>query len=101
MTMAIEKPLEFWAVIVGMSVWIFTSTSRDETLFKRIAKTVASGVLAFGLATDVANYLSVQEGFAAVAIMAFGLISLDTATALISDRQFIKDLLARRFGGGK
>lgn len=100
MTM-INKPLEFWAVVAGMSLWIFTSTSQNETLLRRFSKTIASGILAFGLSTDVANYLEVQEGFAAVAIMAFGLIALDTATALVSDRQFVKDILRRRFGGDK
>jgi hypothetical protein len=32
--------------------------------------------------------------------MAFGMLALDVTTALIGDRQFVKELIAKRFGGG-
>ena len=36
---------------------------------------------------------------ATVIIMAVGLFALDTATALVADREFIKELVRRRMGG--
>ena len=93
-----DKPMSFWTLMVGMAVWVFMSTSHTETLFKRVGKTFVSGALAFGLSTDVANYLSIGEGPAAVAIMAFGLIFLDTATTVFSDRKFLTELIKGRMG---
>lgn len=37
---------------------------------------------------------------AALAIMAFALVLLDTITALFADREFVKDMVRRRVGGG-
>ncbi len=93
-----DKPMSFWTIMVGMAVWVFMSTSHTETLIKRVGKTFVSGALAFGLSSEVASYLSIGEGPAAVAIMAFGLIFLDTSTAIFSDKKFLTELIRGRFG---
>lgn len=67
---------------------------------KRLAKTAASALLAYGLADGVAPYVGGSPTFAAVLIMGFGLIILDVGTALLLDRDFIKELVRKKLGGG-
>jgi hypothetical protein len=93
-----DKSVSFWTLMIGMTVWVFMSTSPTESLVRRLGKTFVSAALAFGLSTEVASYLSVGEGPAAVGIMAFGLIFLDTATAVASDRKLLTELIRGRLG---
>lgn len=94
------KPWEFWAVVFGMAVYVATRDAEREALPKRIAKTLASALLAYGLAPEISPWTGENEIVAAVAIMAFGLIALDLITALLLDRDFIKELVRRKMGGG-
>lgn len=93
-----QKPLEYWAVLVGMVLWAAARDAEREAIWRRLVKTSASGFLAFGLTPTVAPYLRGSETAAAVAIMAFGLAALDLMTALLADRAFIKDLIRARLG---
>jgi len=94
------KSWEFWAVLVGMAVYVATRDAETESLSKRASKTAASALLAFGLAPELAPYVRGNEIAAAVLVMAFGLIALDLITALVLDREFIKELIRKRLGGG-
>jgi hypothetical protein len=96
----LNKPLEYWAVLIGMVLYAAARDAEREALWRRLAKTGASGFLAVGLSPDVAPYLRNSETLATVAIMAFGMIVLDVVTALLQDRAFIKDLIRKRLGGG-
>ncbi|WP_217701812.1 hypothetical protein [Pseudooceanicola sp. HF7] len=62
-------------------------------------KTAASAFLAYGLSPTIAPWTRDSEVLAALGVMALGLIALDTATGLISDREFIKEMIRRRIGG--
>jgi hypothetical protein len=95
------KSWEFWAVLLGMAVYVATRDAETESLSKRVSKTLASGLLAFGLAPTIAPWVRDNEIAAAVVVMAFGLIILDLVTALILDRDFIKELIRKRLGGGE
>lgn len=95
----LNKPLEYWAVLVGMVLYAAARDAEREPLVKRVVKTIASAFLAVGLSPSLAPYLRNSEAWATVAIMAVGLIVLDVGTAIVSDRQFIKDLIKARFGG--
>ena len=94
-----NKPLEYWAVLVGMVLYAATRDAEREPIWRRIVKTLASGFLTVGLSPSVAPYLRDSETLAAVALMAFGMLALDMATALVADREFIKELIRRRVGG--
>lgn len=96
----LNKPLEYWAVLIGMVLYAASRDAEKEALWRRMVKTVASAFLAVGLSPALAGYMRDSETMATVAIMAFGMMALDVATALIGDRQFIKDLIKTRFGGG-
>lgn len=96
----LNKPLEYWAVLIGMVLYAASRDAEKEALWRRVVKTVASAFLAVGLSPALSEYLRGSETAATVAIMAFGMLSLDVATALIGDRQFVKDLISKRLGGG-
>lgn len=83
-----------------MVLYAATRDAEREPLWRRGIKTLASAFLSFGLSPGLAEYLGISEILAAIAVMAFGLLALDTGTALISDRAFIKELIHRRMGGG-
>jgi len=97
----LQKPLEYWAVLIGMVLYAASRDAEREALIKRVVKTLASAFLAVGLTPSLAPYLRGSETAATVAVMAFGLLALDVATAIIGDRAFIKDLIRARLGGGR
>ncbi|MBT9383340.1 hypothetical protein KM176_05665 [Pseudooceanicola sp. CBS1P-1] len=92
------KSAEFWTVVCGMVLWAMVR-AESEPLHRRLVKTAASAFLAYGLSPTIAPWTRGSEVLAALGIMAVGLIVLDTATGLISDREFIKELIRRRIGG--
>ncbi len=96
----LNKPLEYWAVLIGMVLYAASRDAEKEPLVKRVVKVAASAFLAVGLSPSFAPYLRGSETAAAVAIMAFGLLILDVGTAIIGDRKFIQDLIKSRIGGG-
>ena len=96
----LNKPLEYWAVLIGMVLYAASRDAEKEALWRRVVKTVASAILAVGLSPTLAQYLRGSETAATVAIMAFGMLALDVTTALIGDRQFVKELIKARLGGG-
>lgn len=93
------KSWEFWAVIVGMAFYVVTRDAETESLAKRITKTLASALLAFGLSAEIAPYMGDNQIAGALCIMAFGLILLDLITALILDKDFIKSVIVKKVGG--
>jgi len=93
------KQIEYWAVLIGMAFYVASRDAETENISKRVGKTLASGLLAYGTSSEVSGYLGMGEGFAAILIMAFGLIVLDMGTALLSDKEFFKDLVKKKLGG--
>ncbi|MER5174006.1 hypothetical protein [Thioclava sp. GXIMD2076] len=96
-----SKPIEYWAVLAGMVIYVATRDAEREPLVKRLAKTAASAFLTVGLSPSVAPYVRGSEVLAAVAIMSVGLIVLDVLTAMVRDRDFLKDMIRKKLGGGK
>jgi len=94
------KSLEYWAVIIGMIFYVMSRDAEREPVARRAVKTVASAFLSFGLSPTLAPMARGSEVLAALAIMAFALVLLDTITALLADREFFKDLVRRRIGKG-
>lgn len=95
----LTKPPEYWFVLLGMVIYVATRDAERQPVAKRTAKTMASAALAVGLSGDVSRWLGIAESLATVGIMAFGMILLDVGTAIVSDRQFIKDLIRQKVGG--
>lgn len=98
----VDKPLEFWAALIGMIVYVAIRDAEQEPFWKRGAKTFASALLTLGLAPTTAVYLRNSEVLAAVLLMAFGMLVLDTLTSIGSNTEFIKDVIKLWIGrGGK
>lgn len=95
----LNKPPEYWFVLLGMVLYVATRDAEKQPVAKRTLKTLASAALAVGLSADASRWFGVSENIATVGIMAFGMIVLDVGTALISDRAFIKDLIRQKVGG--
>jgi hypothetical protein len=93
------KPFEYWAVLIGMSFYVATRDAEREAFSKRVGTTVASACRAWGLSPGLAVYTNDNETWAAVLIMGFGLLALDLGTAIIMDRDFIKEMIRKRLGG--
>lgn len=95
-----NKPIEFWLILAGMTLYVIARDAEREPVRLRLIKTAASILLTIGLAGDLAlRFPFLGEVGAAVMIMALGLFVLDMATALIQDRDFIKEVIRKRFGG--
>lgn len=95
----LNRPLEYWAVLVGMILYVAARHAESEAIWRRAAKTGASALLALGGSSDISARFGWPESLAVVAVMAFGLFLLDVGTALVQDREFIKELVKKRFGG--
>lgn len=93
------KSLEYWAVLVGMVLYVMSRDAEREPLLRRAVKTAASAFLSYGLSPTLAPLTRNSEVLAALATMALALVALDTVTALVADREFVKDLVKRRVGG--
>lgn len=97
----LNRPLEYWAVLIGMILYVAARHAETEAFWRRLAKTGASAGLALGGSNDLAQWVSIPESLAVVGIMAFGLLALDVGTAIVQDRDFIKDIVKRKLGGPK
>lgn len=93
------KEIEYWAILVGMAVYVVSRDAETESISKRFSKMFASGLLAYGTSSEISTYIGIGEGFAAIIVMAFGMVILDMGTALLSDKDFFKELVKKKFGG--
>ncbi|MCB5199013.1 hypothetical protein LGQ03_07155 [Loktanella sp. TSTF-M6] len=94
-----NKPIEFWCIVAGMLIYVATRSAENDPIMMRFAKALTAGLLAVGGSHEVAPYVRGSEVIAAVLIMAFAQLALDVGTAIFSDREFIKALIQKRFGG--
>lgn len=95
------KSIEYWFVLAGMVIYTILRDAESAPIKHRIAKTGASALLTIGLSPSISEYTWDSEVIAAVGIMALGLIVLDVATGLVSDQEYVKDIIRNRLGGGK
>lgn len=92
------KPIEYWAILCGMVIYVVMRDSERETLLRRIMKTATSALLAYGLSPALAPYFNGSENIAIIAVMSLGLIVLDTASAIFSEKDFLRKILYRVTG---
>ena len=90
-----DRSTEFWVALVAAAVYVFQN-SKEKPLATRSLMVASSAGFGFSLAPDAAKVLGIGETFAGVVIIVFGYVLIDLVTALISDRAFIKDMIARR-----
>lgn len=95
---ALNKPTEYWAILCGMILYVVMRDSERETLLRRLLKTMTSALLAYGLSPALSPYFNGSENVAIIAVMSLGLITLDTASAIFSEKDLIRKIIYRFTG---
>ncbi|WP_010137608.1 hypothetical protein [Oceanicola sp. S124] len=94
------RPYEFWiALLTGMLI-VF-ERHRDKPVFARAVIAAISGGIGFSMAPDLSEWLNRSETLAAMILTALGYLVIDVAASIIADRDFLKDFIKSRLGGGK
>ena len=91
------KPLEFYVAIAAAALFVYES-NKDKPFYSRFFVTIASAGFGFSLAPEVSEYMNGPLTITGLLITALGFLVLEIAAAVVSDRQFVKDLILRRFG---
>ena len=92
-----HKPLEFWvALAVGVLVVFHRNAEKSRTV--RVTLAAISGGMAYSLAPEIADWTGRSETLAAMVVGAFGYLFLDFGAALLSDREFLKEVIMKRLG---
>ncbi|WP_420415843.1 hypothetical protein [Marinovum algicola] len=94
-----DKPLEYWITVLGMLVYTGLHSAAGQHVMIRLARVVIAFCLGLGLSASLAPHVWGNEVLAALLLMAFGQIALEVVTGLISDREFIKEILRERLKG--
>lgn len=95
-----EFDWRYWSSLTAIALWVAIRDAERGPIIKRMIKIVSSGLLAYGAGPELAPYLNSSEITAAIVIMVLGHVALDLVTALFNDKDFIKDIIKRKLGGG-
>jgi hypothetical protein len=93
-----NKPAEYWAILCGMVFYVVMRDAERETILRRMVKTVTSALLAYGLSPALSTVFNGSENVAVIAVMSLGLITLDTASAIFSEKDFVRKVFLRFVG---
>lgn len=96
-----EKSVEYWLALIGAAIYVALRDSEKERPIRRVLKLLSAGAITLGLSNGLAEYMNIREAWAAVALMVLGQIMLDLLTALVGDRNFMKDLIRSWLGKGQ
>lgn len=95
-----EKPVEYWVALATGALIVY-ERQRCKPMVSRVLIAAISAGIGYALAPDVAEFTGRSEIIAIMLLTAFGYLIVDVATALIADREFLKDLIRARLGSGK
>lgn len=93
----LDKSLDFWIALAASTLFVYEK-SNDRPLLSRLALVAISAGLGYSLAPDVAGWTGRSETLAAVVLTTLGYLVLDFMSALVADREFIKEVIKARFG---
>jgi len=88
------KTVEWWLALASASLYVFLR-STDKPLTSRLTMTVISAGLGHTLAPEVAALTGHGDLLSLVLVTSLGYIALDFASALISDRALLIDLIRK------
>ena len=94
----LSKPVEFYVAIVAAAIYVYDSNS-ERPLKSRFLITISSAMFGFSLGPTLADYVGFPEIIAAFLVTAIGFLILEIGTALIKDREYVKEIIKRRLGG--
>lgn len=95
-----EKPFEYWiALLTG--VLIVIERNREKRMRARVMIAAISGGVGYVLTPEVAAWLGRSETIVIMILTALGYLLMDTAISVIADREFIREIIRSRLGGGE
>lgn len=95
-----NKPIEVWIAIIAAALYVFESNN-ERAFFSRLLMTLCSAALGLSLMADLSQYTGLPETITGLLVTAFGYIVLEIGTALVKDRDFVKEVIRKKFGGDK
>lgn len=95
----IDRPVEFFiALFTGMAV-VF-ERHKNKPLLSRTLISSISGGIGYSFAKDFAEMTGRSETLCVMLLTAVGYLLIDSAMSLISDREFLKQIVLSRIGKG-
>lgn len=98
--MMFEKPLTYW-IALATGALIVIDRHRGKPYRARALIAAISAGIGHTTAADVAAYFSRSETLAVMIMTALGYLIMDSLWALFSDREWLRDFIRSRLGGGK
>ena len=94
------KPIEYCvALVTGMLIVV--DRHRNKGALSRALVAAISGGIGHSLSADFAAWTGRSETLAVMILTAVGYLLMDTLMALVSDREWIKEILKSKLTGGK
>lgn len=94
-----DKPFTYWVALITAMALVFERHKGKSAISRLLIMSISAGI-GHSLAPDVAAYLQRSETMAVMILTPLGYALATTMMALVSDRQWIKDVLTARLGGG-
>ncbi len=95
-----DKPVEYWvAILTGAAIVV--ERHKGKPWYSRIMLAGISAGIGSTVAPDLAQWTGRSETIALMLSTAFGYLVLDIALSILADRDFVKDVVRARYGGGK
>lgn len=95
-----SKPIEYWiALVTGMLIVI--DRHRNKPALARALVAAISGGIGHSLSADFAAWMGRSETLAVMILTATGYLVMDTLMAVVSDREWLKEIIKSRISGGK
>lgn len=95
-----NKPIEFWIALIAGAL-IVIERNREKKFPARILIAAISSGIGYSLAPMAAEWTGRGEVLAVMILTAFGYIVMDVVAGLVSDREFLKDVIRDRLGKGR
>lgn len=94
----LNRPIEFWVALMAGALLVYVR-HKDQRFVHRLIITVISSGIGFSLHEDVAAWSGRSETLVVMILTAFGYTVFNALGALFADKDFIRELLLRKFGG--
>jgi hypothetical protein len=95
----LDKPLGYWIALITAMALVFERHKGKSALSRLVIMSISAGI-GHSLAPEVALWLNRSETMAVMLLTPLGYAIATTAMAIISDRQWIKELISARLGAG-
>jgi len=92
------RSVEFYIALIAAALFVY-ETNKEKTFRSRFLITLTSAGLGFSVAPELSHWVGGSLVITGILVTALGFLALEVASAIVSDRNFIKELVKNRFGG--